>query len=254
MADKSVTIKGATDRQLDELIIRLRKENELQTLIQELRRKSAKRNPVTGYIEDQEYIDTGVSTEEPIENLYHDDIVGRTLAHYGILGMKWGVRRFQNPDGTLTPEGKRRYGRGFNRDIESLKPYAKTGLKTKSGKMILTPEEVQAQIKETERLRDKYLSKLEAKGIQRQEKQNFREDVKAWKKNKLKYDTEYDEKIGTYVITQWYDSRGAKVGRDYITKVMKQAVKEQTISQIAGMGTVLVGASLVGSLLGKSGR
>lgn len=31
------------------------------------------------------------------------------LAHHGIKGMKWGVRRFENPDGTLTEAGKKRY-------------------------------------------------------------------------------------------------------------------------------------------------
>lgn len=31
------------------------------------------------------------------------------LAHHGILGQKWGVRRYQNEDGTLTPAGKKRY-------------------------------------------------------------------------------------------------------------------------------------------------
>lgn len=32
-----------------------------------------------------------------------------SLCHYGIFGMHWGVRRFQNKDGSLTPEGRRHY-------------------------------------------------------------------------------------------------------------------------------------------------
>ena len=32
------------------------------------------------------------------------------LYHYGVLGMKWGVHRYQNKDGSLTAAGKKRYG------------------------------------------------------------------------------------------------------------------------------------------------
>ena len=33
------------------------------------------------------------------------------LAHHGILGMKWGIRRYQTSDGILTEDGKVRYSR-----------------------------------------------------------------------------------------------------------------------------------------------
>lgn len=32
-----------------------------------------------------------------------------SFAHFGIKGMKWGQRRYQNKDGSLTPAGKKRY-------------------------------------------------------------------------------------------------------------------------------------------------
>lgn len=39
------------------------------------------------------------------------------LLHWGIKGMKWGVRRYQNKDGTLTPAGRKRY----NEEMAKLK-------------------------------------------------------------------------------------------------------------------------------------
>lgn len=47
------------------------------------------------------------------------------LAHYGIPNQKWGVRRFQNEDGSLTPAGRERYGVGPER---ASKKYSKAGM------------------------------------------------------------------------------------------------------------------------------
>jgi hypothetical protein len=45
-----------------------------------------------------------------------------SLQHWGIKGMKWGVRRYQNKDGTLTDAGKKRmYGEMFDQESKEDK-------------------------------------------------------------------------------------------------------------------------------------
>lgn len=52
-------------------------------------------------------------------------ITGDELYHHGIKGQKWGVRRFQNSDGSLKPAGAKRYTEG-----------GKDSLRTKASKFI----------------------------------------------------------------------------------------------------------------------
>lgn len=42
------------------------------------------------------------------------------LVHHGILGQKWGIRRYQNADGTLTAEGKKRYADDLADEYKTL--------------------------------------------------------------------------------------------------------------------------------------
>lgn len=102
------------------------------------------------------------------------------LIHHGIKGQRWGVRRFQNEDGTLTNAGKKRYSTGEagqyesrktqklkkaidaeNRDIASFEKYKESGISTKAGKQVLTSDDVKEQISGLEKVRAKNQAALE---------------------------------------------------------------------------------------------
>ena len=49
-----------------------------------------------------------ITNSDGTSSLVHADEDGAYLAHHGIKGQRWGVRRFQNPDGSLTAAGVKR--------------------------------------------------------------------------------------------------------------------------------------------------
>ena len=63
------------------------------------------------------------------------------LYHFGIKGMRWGVRRYQNPDGSLTNAGKKRLKKGQTSNEEN---YSSNKSKTKTVKEMSDDELSQA--------------------------------------------------------------------------------------------------------------
>ena len=63
-------------------------------------------------------------------------IVNGELRHWGIRGMKWGVRRYQNKDGSLTPAGKKRYNNEVEETPEAKEAKRQQIIKTGSAKEV----------------------------------------------------------------------------------------------------------------------
>lgn len=65
----------------------------------------------------------------------YNSTVDSTLIHFGILGMKWGIRRYQNKDGSLTPLGRTHLGYGQKVNTKGSTTSAPSKVHTSSSTM-----------------------------------------------------------------------------------------------------------------------
>ena len=79
------------------------------------------------------------------------------LAHHGIKGMHWGVRRYQNEDGSLTPRGQKRYNKN--------KQYLDQALAREDQRIKYNKDFLDKYSKKTERIKNEGYDYLHKKGF-----------------------------------------------------------------------------------------
>lgn len=89
------------------------------------------------------------------------------LVHHGIKGMKWYQRRYQNKDGSLTPQGRIRYGAVYKKGTKPAASKEPSKPKTKSVSE-MSDQELQAAINR-KRLEVEY-ARLNPKQVSRGQK------------------------------------------------------------------------------------
>lgn len=123
------------------------------------------------------------------------------LFHHGIKGQKWGVRRFQNPDGTLTPAGRKR----------RAKYEAKIDKRTKKLKAKMDEEGLN-----TKEERPKTLSELSI--------EELNEAVTRARLEAQLYNEQFNRATSISRLKEAQKSKGRKFIEDYAPKLMDQVV------------------------------
>lgn len=116
--DKSKSISELSIPEMYKMLERLRTERDVQEIVRTMKRNSGERETYEEPFK--------IDTKTPINQLYH----------FGILGQKWGIRRYQNKDGSRTPLGRKK-----DEQFEKSKDYKESrNAKTKGVKGLSNEE------------------------------------------------------------------------------------------------------------------
>ena len=167
------------------------------------------------------------------------------LQHWGIKGQRWGVRRFQNADGTLTPAGKKRY----DKEMEKLKSEAKV-LRNKA-RTQAKMDKLEAQRKKVEDLRkqDEGKSKEDKPKVEKPKKHKEKmtddelREVIARLELEKRYETLQSEKAAKAA-----ESHRAGLGRRFIVGTLKTVGGKMLMPALEDTGKQLIKSMLVNKM------
>ena len=160
-----------------------------------------------------------------------------SLTHYGVKGMRWGVRKTRK-------WATSRHQPSSARSSYLAGLYAATG-NERVGKALDKNNARDAANWQRAKKEYKEYSKRKT------EKKQFKADVKDFKKNGFEIDYEINTKTGEFTVTQYYNSQKRKLGKEYAERVIAQAQKEN-VRNVYGTTAAILGATVVSSML--SGR
>ena len=153
------------------------------------------------------------------------------LYHYGILGMKWGVRRYQKKDGSLTNYGKKKY----KKEIEKLNAEEK---KIKNQKRTQSKiEKLEAKRKLVEELK-KNSEKPKTKSVKEYSDSELREKVNGLQLEKQYKDLSpkqislgkaFVERAVKNVVVPAAEEMGKQVVKSLMTKMLNEKIKDEDL-------------------------